>query len=70
MKTAHKINKEGKIKINLKVHTHTYTHKINLKAHTHTHTQNQKKNRPIKKKINSHKTKASKTNKQRRESKK
>ena len=64
MKTAHKINKEGKIKINLKVHTHTYTHKINLKAHTlthtHTHTQNQKKNRPIKKKINSHKTKASK----------
>ena len=41
--------------------------KINLKARTHAHT-----NRPIKNKnkVNSHKTKTSKTNKQRRESKK
>ena len=26
MKTAHKINKEGKVKIKVKVHTHTHTH--------------------------------------------
>ena len=45
MKTAYKINKEGKIKINLKAraHTHTYTHKINTQAHTQTN-----KNKPIK----------------------
>ena len=29
MKTAHKINKEGKIKINLKVHTHTHNNNNN-----------------------------------------
>ena len=64
MKTAHRINKEGKIKINLKAHTHTRTYTYTQDKLRSTHTHKQTKNRPIKNfkkiKINSHKTKTSK----------